>query len=303
MAAIPGGRIHGAHERLPGSGGDGFVVGHDRLRNAGEHFLPGPQADRNRQDGVAAVLDKAPRGPLPAGECADEGRQAWALAGLMLGGHLGFEGLATARTDARVSDERGKGHLHRRQCDALVSVLWCQGEQLALATGTGGRLDQADLRRAQPRGPVARMARTRPAWATRGTGLARGLVQRGLRRRWRAGGVRGALHTSLQRLNLLRKLVDTLLQALHMRLNGRWSPRPCGWGKGPRPETRIAFGWRCWGQPPQGSALRGQAAVLIGNLTSAVNAMMTSQAVERPLWSRTFSSGWLWQCSCQSSWC
>ena len=28
------------------------------------------------------------------------------------------------------------------------------------------------------------MARTRPSWATRGTRLARGLVKRGIRRRW-----------------------------------------------------------------------------------------------------------------------
>src|SRR5215510_14246990 len=181
----------------------------------------------------------------------------------------------------------GDVHLQRRQLDDLVGVIGCQGDQLAMATGTGGRLDQADLRRAQQCGTVARMARTRPAWATRGTGLARGLVKRGIRRRWLAGGLRGALHTSLQRLNLLLKLADTLLQALHMRLNGRWSQRPFCWGKGQRPETRVGFGWRCWGHHPQGSALRGHAAVLIGNLTSEVNAIMTSHAVERPLWSRT----------------
>ena len=88
-------------------------------------------------------------------------------------------------------------------------------------------------------------------------------------------------------LNLLLQLVDTLLQALPMRLNGRRSQRPFRWGKGQNPETRVDFGWRCWCQHPQGSALRGHAAVLIGNLTSEVNAIMTSQGVDRPLWSRT----------------
>src|SRR6266516_2717622 len=127
---------------------------------------------------------------MHAGEFADEGRQAWAIAGLMLGGHLGFEVFATPRTDTLVEDEMGDVHLHRRQLDDLMGVIWCQGDQLAMATGTGGRLDQADLRRAQQRGPMARMARTRPAWATRGTGLARGLVKRGIRRRWLAGGLR-----------------------------------------------------------------------------------------------------------------
>jgi hypothetical protein len=101
--------------------------------------------------------------------------------------------------------------------------------------------------------------------------------------------VRGALHTSWQRLNLWLTLVDTLLQALHMRWNGRRSQRPFWWGKGQSPETRVDFGWRCWGQHPQGSALKGHAAVLIGNLTSEVNAIMTSQVVERALWSRTMA--------------
>src|SRR5919198_2057389 len=181
----------------------------------------------------------------------------------------------------------GDVQLNRRQLDDLMSVIRCQGDQLAMATGTGGGLDQVDLRRAQQGGTVARMARTRPSWATRATGLAWGLVKRGIRRRRLAGSLRGALHASLQRLDLLLELVDTLLQALHMRLNGRRSQRPFRRGKGQSPEARVGFGWRCWCHHPQGSALRGRADVLIGNLTSAVNAIMMSQAVKRPLWSRT----------------
>jgi hypothetical protein len=131
------------------------------------------------------------------------------------------------------------------------------------------------------------MARTRPSWATRGPGLARGLVKRGIRRRRLAGGLRGALHASLQRLNLLLELVDTLLQALYMRLNGRRSQHPFCRRKGQSPEAHIGFGWRCWWQHPQGSAMRGCADVLIRNLISEVNVIMTSHAVKKPLWSRT----------------
>src|SRR5919109_305625 len=179
-------------------------------------------------------------------------------------------------------------HLDRRQLNDLMSVIWRQGDQLAMATGTRGGLDQADFRGTQQRGTVARMARTRPAWATRVPGLACGLVKRGIRRRRLAGGLRGALHAALQRLHLLFELVDTLLQALHIRLHGRRSQRPFHWGKGQSPEVRIRVGLCGWCDHPQGSAMRGHAAVLIGNLTSEVNAVRTSYAVERPLWSRTF---------------
>ena len=102
IVAIPGRLINVAHGGLPGEGGNGFVVGHDGLRNPVDHLLHGPQAHRNMQDGVAEVLDKTPRGPMHAGEFADEGRQARAIAGLMLGGDLGFEVLATPRTMALV---------------------------------------------------------------------------------------------------------------------------------------------------------------------------------------------------------
>src|SRR4029453_7645197 len=176
----------------------------------------------------------------------------------------------------------GDVHLQRRQLDDLMSVIRCLGDQRAMATGTGGGLDQVDLRRAQQCGTVARMARTRPPWATGGPGLARGLVKRGIRRRRLAGGLRGALHASLQRLNLLLELVDTLLQALHMRLNGRRSQHPFRRRKGQSPEAHVGFGWRCWCQHPQGSAMRGRADVLIGNLTSEVNVIMTSHALKRP---------------------
>jgi len=73
--------------------------------------LYGPQAHRTRQDRVAEVLHKAPRGPRHASACTDEGRQARAIAGLLLRGPLGVEGVATPRPGALVSDAMGEVHL------------------------------------------------------------------------------------------------------------------------------------------------------------------------------------------------
>src|SRR5215510_15863275 len=98
-------------------------------------------------------------------------------------------------------------HCDRRQLNDLMGVIRRQGDQLAMATGTGGGLDQAHFRGTQQAGAVARMARTRPSWATGGPWLARGLVKRGIRRRRLAGGLRGLLHTPLQGLDLLLELV------------------------------------------------------------------------------------------------
>src|SRR2546427_4416519 len=120
----------------------------------------------------------------------------------MLGGHLGFALLATPSTGALVEDEMGDVHLDRRQLNDLRGVRWRQGYPLAMATGTGGGLDQADLRWAQQGGAVARMARTSPSRATGGAWLARGLLKRGIRRRRLPGGLRGLLHTPLEGLDL-----------------------------------------------------------------------------------------------------
>jgi hypothetical protein len=156
-----------------------------------------------------------------------------------------------------------------------------------MATGPGGGLDQAPLRGTQPAGAVARMARTRPSWATGGPGLARGLVKRGIRRRRLAGGVRGLLHTPLQGLDLLLELVDTRLSSLRMRLHGRRRQCPFHGSKRQSPEGRVGFTWRRRCHHAWGSAQRGRSEVLIGNPTSKVNTIMTSHAVENPLWSRT----------------
>src|SRR6266446_1400793 len=181
----------------------------------------------------------------------------------------------------------GDVHLDRWELDDLMGVIGRQRDQLPMATGTRGGLNQTDLRGTQQGGPVARMARTRPAWAARTTGLTRGLVKRRIRRRGFTGGLRGTLHASLQRLALVLELVDPLLQVRHMRLHGRRRQRPFHWGTGQSPAIRVGCGWRCWCPHPSDSAIRGYTDVLIGNLTSEVNVIMTSHVVARPLWSRT----------------
>ena len=151
-----------------------------------------------------------------------------------------------------------------------------------MATGTRGGLDQVDLRGTPHGGTVTRMTRTCSAGATGATRLARGLVKRGIRRRRLARGVRGALHAALEWLDLLLELVDMLLQALHIRLHSRRSQRPFHGRKGQGPKTGVGMGWRCWCHHPQGAAMSGYADVLIGNLTSEVNAIMTLPVVRDP---------------------
>jgi len=47
---------------------------------------------------------------------------------------------------------------------------------------------------------------------------------------------------ALEGLDLFLEMVDTLLQALHMRLNGRRGQLPFRWGKGKSPGERVGFG-------------------------------------------------------------
>ncbi len=156
-----------------------------------------------------------------------------------------------------------------------------------MATGTRGGRKQRALRETPPGGPVARMTRPRPASPAGTTGRARGLVTRRIRRRRRAGGLRGAFQAPLQGIELVRELVDPLVPARPIRLPDRRSQRPCPWKKGPRPKTCVGVVWLCGCQHLPGAARRGDAEVLLGHLTSEVDAIMTSHMVERPLWSRT----------------
>src|SRR5262245_5875459 len=74
-----------------------------------------------------------------------------------------------------------------------------------------------------------------------------------------------------------------------MRLHGRRRQCPFHGRKRQSPEGRVGFTWSRRCHPAWGSAQRGRSEVLIGNPTSKVNTIMTSHAVENPLWSRTLN--------------
>jgi len=114
---------------------------------------------------------------MHAGEFADQGTQARAIPGLMVTGHLCFELPATSLAEALVKDEVVDLHLDGRQLDDLMGVVGRQGNQVALATGTGARLDEMDFRGAEQRGPVATVIFLATAFAGGGFALAFGLVE------------------------------------------------------------------------------------------------------------------------------
>ena len=114
---------------------------------------------------MAEILDQASGTAVHAGEFPNECRQAWAIAGLMRAGYLGFEGLATAATGALMQNEMMDIHLDRRQLNDLMRVVRCHRHQLAVAAGTGAGLDQVDLSRAEQRWPFAPVALLPAAFA------------------------------------------------------------------------------------------------------------------------------------------
>src|SRR4029434_425103 len=73
-----------------------------------------------------------------------------------------------------------------------------------------------------------------------------------------------------------------------MRLHGRRRQCPFHGRKRQSPEGRVGFTWSCRCHHARGSAQRGGSDILIGNLTSKFNSIMTSHVVENPLWSRTY---------------
>src|SRR5215813_1324763 len=113
---------------------------------------------------------------MHAGECADQGAQARAIAGLMFTWHLGFEVSATSLALALLEHEVVDVHLDRWQCNHLMSVVRGQGYQLATATGAG--LNEMDLGGAEQLGPVATMALLPAAFACGFFALAFGFVER-----------------------------------------------------------------------------------------------------------------------------
>src|SRR5262249_57814062 len=95
---------------------------------------------------------------MHAGECADQGAQARAIAGLMFTWHLGFEGSATSLALALLEHEVLDVHLDRWQFNHLMGVVQGQGYQLAIATGTGAGLNEIDVGEAEQLAPVAALA-------------------------------------------------------------------------------------------------------------------------------------------------
>jgi hypothetical protein len=160
--------------------------------------------------------------------------------------HLCFELPATSLAVALLEDEMMNVHLDRRQLDDLMSVVGRQGNQGAMATGTGAGLDEMDLRGTQEGWPSAAMAFLPAACAAGGFALAFGLVEGCIRRRGLPGGLRGLGQLCLQGLDVLLKLLDLalaldhltlelsdlLMLALEVVLHGWWSEFPFKLGKG-----------------------------------------------------------------------
>src|SRR5215470_16050448 len=113
-----------------------------------------------------------------AGEFADQGAQARAIAGLMCTWHPGFEVSATSLALALLEHEVVDVHLDRGQFKHLMSVVRGQGYQLAMTTGTGAGLNEMDLGGAEQLGPVAAMALLPAAFACGFFALAFGFVER-----------------------------------------------------------------------------------------------------------------------------
>src|ERR1043165_5329715 len=115
---------------------------------------------------------------MHAGECADQGTQARAIAGLMFTWHLGFEVSATALALALLEHEVVDVHLDRWQFNHLMSVVRGQGYELAIAKAAGAGLNKMDLGGAEQLGPVAAMALLPAAFACGFFALAFGFVER-----------------------------------------------------------------------------------------------------------------------------
>ena len=82
---------------------------------------------------------------MHAGEFRDQGTEAGSITGLMGTWHLCFELPATSLAVALLEDAMVNVHLDRRQLDDVMSVVGRQGNQVAMATGTGAGFDEMDL--------------------------------------------------------------------------------------------------------------------------------------------------------------
>jgi hypothetical protein len=246
VLAVPGRFINVAHGRLVGQSRTSLMVGHDGLRDALDDFLHRAQADREVDHRVTDVLYQSPRGAMHAGEFSAQGTEARPITGLMVAWPLRFELPATALAVARLEDEMVHVHLDGWHLDDLMGVVGRQGNQVAMATGTGAGFNEMDLGGTQEGWPSATMAFLPAASAAGGFALAFGLVAGCIRRRGLAGGLRGLGQPFLQGLDVVLKLLDLALElshlglklspllilALEVVLNGRWGELPLQLGKG-----------------------------------------------------------------------
>jgi len=183
---------------------------------------------------------------MHAGEFRAQGTEAGSITGLMGTWHLCFELPATSLAVALLEDAMVNVHLDRRQLDDVMSVVGRQGNQVAMATGTGAGFDEMDLGGTQEGWPSAAMAFLPAVGAAGGFALAFGLVEGCSRRRGLTGGLRGLGPLFLQGLDVLLQLLDLaltlyhltlelsdlLMLALEVVLHGWWSEFPCKLGKG-----------------------------------------------------------------------
>src|SRR5262245_56917069 len=134
------------------------MVGRDGLRDALDDFLHRAQAERDVAHRMTEVLDQSPRGAMHTGEFSDQGTEAGPITGLIVTWHLRFELSSTSLALPLLQDEVMDLHRDGRQLADLMGVVGRQGDQGAMATGTGARLNEMDLGGAKQGGTFATMA-------------------------------------------------------------------------------------------------------------------------------------------------
>ena len=109
-----------------------------------------------------------------------------------------------------------------------------------MATGTGARLNEMGLGRAQERWPLTAMALLPAVFACGGSLVALGLVEGGIRRRRLTRYLGGLLDASLEGLDLLLELSDLLVLVLEVVLHSRRGELPLHVAKGQGPQDGVA---------------------------------------------------------------
>src|SRR5262245_49199267 len=227
------------------------MVGRDGLRDALDDFLHRAQADWDVAHRVTEVLDQSPRGAMHAGEFSDQGTEAGLITGLIVTWHLRFELASTSLALALLQDEVVDLHRDGRQLDDLMGVVGRQGDQVAMATGTGAGLNEMDLGGGKQGGPFATMALLSTPFPCGGFPLPLGLAKRRIRRRRLARGLRRFVDPPLQGLDLFLELLDLCLElgdllvlGREVILHRRRGDLPLELAKGKRPQDGVDMSLR-----------------------------------------------------------